>query len=132
MRKFFTVLSLCVMFLPALPASGLEGEPPRVAVEVVRNRDFFARPWILWGYENCLLHDANRLDEGRIGVTLLSPSGIEIRLVYDVKTLDAVYADARVPGKSEREKSGRESISIADAVKLAKGVHTYSDKRQEP
>jgi hypothetical protein len=125
MKKIFIVFALCVMVLSAVPAFGQESELPRVAVEVVRNRDFFARLWILWGYENCFLHDVNRLNEGRIGVVVLSPSGFEIRVVYDVETLDAVYTDMRVAEKSEREAMRRESISVADAVKLARDVAKY-------
>jgi hypothetical protein len=120
MKKIFIVFALCVMVLSAVPASGQESKLPHVAVEVLRNRDFFAKPWILWGYENCFLHDVNRLNEGRIGVTLLSPSGFEIRVVYDVETLDAVYTDMRVSEKSKREVMRRKSIFVPDAVKLAK------------
>jgi hypothetical protein len=122
MKKIFIVLALCAMVLSAVPASGQESELPHVAVEVLRNRDFFAKPWILWGYENCFLHDVNRLNERRIGVTLLSPSGFEIRVVYDVETLDAVYTDMRVSEKSKREVMRRKSIFVSDAVKLAKSA----------
>jgi hypothetical protein len=125
MKKIFIVLALCAMVLSAVPSSAQESELPRVVVEVLRNRDFFAKPWILWGYEKCFLHDMNRLNEGRIGVTLLSPSGFEIQVVYDVETLDAVYTDMRVPEKSARGAMRRESISVADAVKLARGVAKY-------
>jgi hypothetical protein len=122
MKKFFAVLALCAMVLSAVPASGQESKLPRVAVEVIRNRDFFIKPWILWGYENCFLHDVNRLNEGRIGVILLSPSGFEIQVLYDVETLDAVYTDMRVSEKSKREIMRRKSLLVSDAVKLAKSA----------
>ena len=119
MKRFCIALSLCFMLL-AVPAFGEEKAALPLIVEgVVHNRDFFSRPWVLWGYENCFLHDVNRLNNERIGVVLISPSGFEIRLVYDVNTLDAIYREMLIPEKSKREAMRRESISVADAVKLA-------------
>jgi len=122
MKRFCAALSLCVMllFFSQVPAFGEEKTVlPFVVEGVVYNRDFFSRPWVLWGYENCFLHDVSRLNNERIGVVLISPSGFEIRLVYDVNTLDAIYREMLIPEKSKREAMRRESISVADAVKLA-------------
>ena len=119
MKQICVALLLCVILL-VVPAFGEEKAAlPFVVEGVVRNRDFFSRPWVLWGYENCFLYDVNRLNNERIGVVLISPSGFEIRLVYDVNTLDAIYREMFVPEKSKREAMRRESISVADAVKLA-------------
>jgi hypothetical protein len=71
------------------------------------------------------LHDVNRLNNERIGVVLISPSGFEVRLVYDVNSLDVLYWDTLLYEKSKREAMRRESISVADAVKLAKRVVKY-------
>jgi len=49
--------------------------------------------------------------------------------VYDMETLDAVYTDMRVPEKSARGAMRRESISVADAVMLAKSAENM--KKQQ-
>ena len=126
MKRFFAALALCVMLFGAVPASGEQKiSLPSVLEGVVRNRDFFSRAGVLWGYVDCFLHDVNRLNDERIGVVLISPSGFEIRLVYDVKTLNVLYLDTLLPNKARREAMRRESVSVADAVKLAKSVAEY-------
>ena len=123
MKRFCTVLALCVMFFSAVPALGDQRVAlPSVVGGIIRNRDFFARHWVLWGYQNCFLYDVNRLNNEQIGVILISPSGFEVRLVYDVNTLEVLYLDMFVPEKSRREAMRRESVSVADAFKLAKSV----------
>jgi hypothetical protein len=67
----------------------------------------------------------NRLSKEQIGVILISPSDFEIKLVYDVNTLDVLFVDTLVHEKSERESMRRESISVTDAIKLAKSVTKY-------
>jgi hypothetical protein len=119
-RKVFFVLSLCAALSTVPVFADAGGELPGIFGDVVRNRDFFANPWALWGYEDCILTDAERLDKNRLGVDLIAPSGMEYRAVYDVKTLKIVYSDARVPEKSGREGMRRAGISAADALKLAK------------
>ena len=77
MERFCAVLALCAMLFTAVPAYGeQERILPPVVKGVVQNRDFFARAWALWGYENCFLHGVNRLLHERIGVSLMSPSGL--------------------------------------------------------
>ena len=126
MKRFFAALSLCVMLFWAVPAFGEQKTSlPSVVEGVVLNRDFFSRAGVLWGYEDCFLHDVNRLNDERIGVVLISPSGFEIRLVYDVNTLNVLYLDTLLPKKSSREAMRRESVSVADVVKLAKRVVEY-------
>jgi hypothetical protein len=66
-----------------------------------------------------------RLNNDRIGVILISPSGFEVRLVYDVSTLGILYVDTLLPEKSRREAMKRESVSVADAMKLAKSVAKF-------
>ena len=48
--------------------------------------------------------------------------GFEVRAVYDVNTLDVLYLDTVLPEKSRREAMRRESVSVADAIKLANSV----------
>ena len=123
MKRYCLVLTLCAMLLSTVPAFGGQATSlPSVVEGVARNLDFFTRPWVLWKYEDCFLYDVNRLNNERIGVVLISPSGFEVRLVYDVKTLNILYLDTVLNEKSKREAMRRESISVADAVKLAKSV----------
>ena len=128
MKRFYAVLVACVMFwFLAVPAFGEQKTPlPSIVVKVAHNLDFFARPWVMWGYEDCFLYDVNRLDNERIGVVLISPAGFEVRLVYDVHTLDVIYLDMLVPRKSKREAMRSESVSVTDAVKLAKCVVSFA------
>ena len=128
MKRFCAALALCVMLLvfSLVPAFGEEKTVlPFVVEGVIHNRDFFSQPWVLRGYENCFLYDVNRLNNERIGVVLISPSGFEIRLVYDVNMLDTIYREMFVPEKSKREAMRRESVSVADAVKLVKRAMEY-------
>jgi hypothetical protein len=102
-----------------------------VVKSIIYNKDFFARPWALWGYENHYLYDVNRLNDERIGISLIAPSGFEVRLVYDANTLDIIYQDTFVSGKSKREVMRSESVSVADAVKLAKNIVEYKNRQRK-
>ena len=132
MKRFCAVLSLCVMLFLAVPAFGVQQAAlPLVVERVIHNRDFFAKAWALWEYAGHYLYDVNRLDDERIGVSLVAPSGFEVRLVYDVHTLDVIYKDILIPEKSRREAMIRESVSVADAVKLAKNIVEYQGKKRK-
>jgi hypothetical protein len=41
-------------------------------------------------------------------------------MVFDLKTKEMIYETTNVPGKDRREAMKRESIFVADAVKIAK------------
>ena len=126
MKRFLAVYLLWVMLFSAFPAFGdMKEDLPSIIEGVVQNRDFFARPWVLKGYEDCFLYEVNRLDGEQIGVVLITPIGFEVRAVYDVNTLDIVYLDTLVPEKSKREEMRRESVSVADAIKLAKRAENF-------
>ena len=123
MKRFCVVLLLCVMFFSVVPVFGEQQVAlPSVILGVVQNREFFARSWVLRGYEDCFLYDVNRLDDEQVGVVLITPLGFEVRVVYEVDTLDVLYLDTVLPEKSRREAMRRESVSVADAVKLAKSA----------
>jgi hypothetical protein len=123
MKRLCVAFFLCVMVFWAFPAFGeQDAELPAVVQAIVRNRDFFTRRWILWGYEDSFLFDVKRLNDERIGIGLLTPSGFSVKLVYEVKALKVSYENTRIPEKSAREAMRRESISVADAVKLAKSA----------
>jgi hypothetical protein len=70
MKRICLVLFLCGVFLLTLllaaPASGSQ-DLPAVVEDIVRNRDFFTQPWVLWRYEDCFINSAKRLDGNRIG-----------------------------------------------------------------
>ena len=126
MKRLYAVLVLCVVLFWVAPAfGGQETVLPSLVKGVVRNMDFFTRPCVLWGYEDCFLYDVNRMNRERIGVRLISPTGFEFNLVYDVDTLDVIYRDMFIPEKAKREVLRRESISVADAIKLAESVVEY-------
>ena len=126
MKQFCVVLTVCMLLLSAVPAFGRqEAALPSVVEGVARNFDFFVKPRALWLYENYFLYDVNRLSRERIGVVLISPFGFEITLVYDVNTLDVLYSDMFLHEKSVREAMRRGSISVADAIKLARIVVKY-------
>ena len=127
MKRFRLVVLLCVILFWVAPAfGGQQTVLPSVVKSVVQNLDFFAQPWALRGYESCFLYDVNRLTSERIGVILISPSGFEIRLVYDVNSLAVVYMDTLLSEKSRREAMRHESISVADAIKVARNALKFS------
>jgi hypothetical protein len=126
MKRVYVALLLCVMFFGAVPAWGGQ-ELPAVVGDIVRNKDFFAKEWALYGYEDCFINSAERLYDKRVGVILLAPSGFECSLVYDVEAMEVVYKDMSIPAKSRREDMRRESVSVADAVKLAKKAVEYQN-----
>jgi hypothetical protein len=125
MKRIFRVFLFFPLWLIlfSAPVFGDGGaELPRIVEDVIRNRDFFGSPWALWDYENCVLLDALRLDEKRIGVDLITPSGLEYIAVYDVKTFKVIYSDVLVPEKSAREAMRHGGISVSDAMKVAKSA----------
>ena len=115
LKRVLVTIGLFVSLLAARPVYAL----PLVIEDVARNREFFAG---FTGYEGCYLYDVARIGDGRIGLVLLSPLGFEIRLVLEIQTGETVYKDIFVPEKGKREAMKRESISVADAVRLAKDV----------
>jgi hypothetical protein len=74
------------------------------------------------GYDGHRLVDVERLSEERTGVALLSPAGFEVRLVFDMAAGKVVYENSSIPAKSRREEMRLESLSVADAVRLARAA----------
>jgi hypothetical protein len=56
------------------------------------------------------------------GVVMLCPAGFQEMLIFDCRNekKEVVYRDMYVPRKEKREEFRRESILVADAVRLAK------------
>ena len=114
MKRFLWALCFsAILLVAAQPVYAI----PRIVENVVRNRAFFAT---FEEYSNCRLHDAVRIDDGRIGLAILSPLGFEIRLVVETGDRKTVLKDIFVPEKAKRDAMTHESILVADAVRLAR------------
>jgi len=122
MKRFWVSISLFVLLLTsAEPVCAL----PLVVEKVAANKDFFAG--FTW-YLECDLYDVSRIDAERVGLILLSPLGFEVRLVWDAKAGE-IYKDLLVPEKGKREAMRRESMPVADAVKLAASLKEHERKK---
>jgi hypothetical protein len=55
---------------------------------------------------------------------MLCPAGIQETFIYDTRNgkVEIIYRDAMIPLKSRREELRRESIKVADAVRLAQAT----------
>jgi len=96
-------------------------DAPRVMTNIVANREFMAG---FSGYEDYHLHDVYEWRNGLFCVILLCPAGIRETFVYDTRNgkNEVIYRDAIIPRKEKREEMRRESILVADAVRLAKST----------
>lgn len=115
MKRIFWMSFLCALLLAASPAFAL----PPIATRVLTNGDFFAA---FKGYDDCFLYDIERFDGERIGVVLLDSIGFRYLLVFGVKTHEILYRNVSIPEKKKREAMKRESIRVADAVRLGKAA----------
>jgi hypothetical protein len=68
---------------------------------------------------------------GFLGVVVLCPAGFHEAFVFDCRDgkREIVYRDTYIPRKEKREELRRESILVADAVRLAKSALVH-DMRQ--
>jgi hypothetical protein len=123
MKRISAILALCVVLLAATPVFALPPRVENVIRNVVRDREFFAG---FWGHERHFLHDVERLGDGRVGVVLLTPVGFELHMLFDLKTKEMIYETTSVPSKDRREAMRRNSIFIADAVKIAKNAKIFT------
>ncbi|MDR2180228.1 MAG: hypothetical protein LBP21_07955 [Synergistaceae bacterium] len=73
-------------------------------------------------YDDYSLLDVYEWRAGMFGVAMLCPIGFHETLVFDCRNerKEIVYRDMYVPRKEEREELRRESVLVADAVRLAK------------
>ena len=115
MKRIFWMSFLCALLLAASPAFALAP----IATGVLTNGDFFTA---FKGYDGCFLYDIERLDGERIGVVLLDSIGFSYLLVFDVKTHEVLYRDVSIPVKGKRDAMKRESVLVADAVRLGKAA----------
>ena len=118
MKRILWMFFLCALLFVASPALAL----PPVAARVLINGDFFTT---FKGYDDCFLYDIERLDGERIGAILLDSIAFRYLLVFDVKTNEVLYRDLSIPEKKKRGAMRRESIFVADAVRLGKAAMAH-------
>jgi hypothetical protein len=94
---------------------------PRAALAAVEQREFMAG---FTGYDDYSLLDVYVWTDGLIGVAMLCPVGFRETHVYDCRNggRKLIYRDAYVPTKKRREELRRESVTIYEAVRLAKAA----------
>jgi hypothetical protein len=99
---------------------------PRVMVTAVEQREFMAD---FTGYDDYSLLDVYQWRPGFFGVVMLCPAGFHETFVFDCRDgkREIVYRDAYIPRKEKREELRRESIFVADAVRLAKTAKEYEN-----
>jgi hypothetical protein len=98
---------------------------PHAAVAAVACREFMAD---FNEYGDYSLIDVYEWRPGLFGIVMLCPVGIQETFVFDCRDgkREIVYRDMYIPGKEKREELRRESILVADAVKLAKSVAAHA------
>jgi hypothetical protein len=113
-----TLWIITAFILFCAPAQALD-MPPHAVVAAVAHREFMAD---FTDHDDYSLIDVCQLKTGFFGVIVLCPVGFYETLVFDCRDgkREVVYRDVYIPRKETREKLRRESILVADAVKLAK------------
>jgi hypothetical protein len=91
---------------------------PRAAVAAVAEREFIAD---FTGDDDYSLLDVYQWRTGLFCVVMLCPAGFHETFVFDCRDgkREVIYRDVYIPRKEKREELRRESILIADAVRLA-------------
>jgi hypothetical protein len=92
---------------------------PHAMIAAVAQREFMVD---LTGYDDYSLLDVYLWRTGFYGVVMLCPAGIHETMVFDCRDgkKEMIYRDVYIPRKEKREELRRESILVADAVRLAK------------
>jgi hypothetical protein len=113
------IITAVILFCGAVEADDV----PKVMLNVARCREFMAD---FTGYDDYSLLDVYEWRPGMFGVIMLCPVGFYETLIYDCRNgkKDVIYRDMYVPRKERREELRRESIFVADAVRLAKSALT--------
>jgi hypothetical protein len=94
---------------------------PHAAVAAIAQREFMAG---FAGYDDYSLLDVYQWRSGFFGIVMLCPAGFHETFVFDSRDgkREIVYRDAYIPRKEKREELRRESILVADAVRLARAA----------
>jgi hypothetical protein len=111
------IITAVILFCGAVEADDV----PKVILSVARHREFMAD---FAGYEGYSLLDVYEWRAGMFGVVMLCPAGFHETLVFDCRKekREVIYRDVYIPRKEKREELRRESILVADAIKLAKSA----------
>jgi hypothetical protein len=114
------IIAAVILFCGAVEAD----DAPKVILNVVQHREFMAS---FTGYDDYSLLDVYQWRPGFFGVVMLCPAGIQETFIFDTRNgkKEVVYMDAMIPRKNRREEMRRESIKVADAVRLAQSVAKY-------
>ncbi|MDR1510826.1 MAG: hypothetical protein LBS53_14475 [Synergistaceae bacterium] len=109
------IIAAVILFCGAVEADDV----PKVILSVARHRGFMAD---FTGYDDYSLLDVYEWRPGMFGVVMLCPAGIHETFVHDCRDgkREVIYRDVYIPNKAKREELRRESIYVADAVRLAK------------
>ena len=109
-------LLIYIIFLLLFITTVTAAQEPLIQ-SIVRHRDFFIQ---LNGYDDLLLTDAEVLDNGKsFGVILMSQEGLEQHLVFDVSSMNTIFAKARILNKADREFLFDTSIKMTEVKRLA-------------
>jgi hypothetical protein len=115
------IIAAVILFCGAVEAD----DAPKVIMNVVRNREFMAD---FTGYDDYSLLDVYQWRTGLYGVVMLCQAGIHETMVFDCRggKREVIYRDVYIPRKEKREELRRESILVADAVRLANAALEHS------
>jgi hypothetical protein len=113
-----------ILFCGAVEADDV----PKVMLSVARHREFMVD---FTGYDDYSLLDVYEWRSGMFCVVMLCPAGIHETMVFDCRDgkREIIYRDVYIPRKEKREELRRESILVADAVRLAKSAFERSSVR---
>jgi hypothetical protein len=115
------IIIAVILFCGAVEADDV----PKVILNVVQHREFMVD---FSGYENYSLLDVYQWRTGFFCVVALCPAGFHETFVFDCRDgkKEVVYRDVYIPRKEKREELRRESILVADAVRLARSAIAHS------
>jgi hypothetical protein len=96
-------------------------DAPNAVTAAIAEREFMSN---FTGYDDYSLLDVYQWRPGFYGVIMLCPVGFHETFVFDCRDgkQDVVYRDVFIPKKKTREEMRKNSILVADAVRLAKGA----------
>jgi hypothetical protein len=117
--KKICVIVMIVLSIVLICASTQAINLPRVVVDVVAEKEFFAEFKLHPDHSLC---EVRRVGDALIGVVLLCPVGIQTMYVFERTTGEIFYENTKVPPKRVREKLRGKSILVSDAVKIAKAA----------
>jgi hypothetical protein len=111
------IITAVILFCGAVEADNA----PKVILNIVQHREFMAD---FTGYDDYSLLEVYQWRPGLFGIVMLCPAGIHETFIFDTRNgkKEVIYRDAMIPRKSRREELRRESIKVADAVRLAQAA----------